>query len=451
MVSTGCLSIVLFADRTLLLRYDASTMSAAMTGGNLFWSMLCLPLGIASMTGAFVSQYVGVGRPERIGRLLWQAIFLALMTIPVWIMVAWNVEPFLRWTGQPESLLELESLYLRTLAWGAPAAIIEAALSGFFSGTHRTTVVMWTNISSATLNLLLNVPFIFGWGIIPEMGIFGAGLATVISFWFKAAVYAILLSKRNIRMPFGFVDGMTWDASLFRRLLFYGLPAGFQSLIEAGAFTAIVLQIGQLGDAPLQATTMAINFNMIAFVPLIGISIASSVLVGQHLTQSGAAIAKRAVFTSVSIGLAYSAAWGLLYLLTPDLLISLYETTSQTEAIDGSVTQPVNTAAAIEMAKTLLRFVAAYVLFDSIQLVLAGALRGAGDTWFVLSATATASLCALAFGWLFEPDPGSAYYWWAVMTIWIWLLAGLMTLRFARGRWQEKRLVSPSLNSPESP
>ncbi len=90
MISTGTASIVLFADRTLLLYYgDGSHMSAAMAGGNMYWTLVCFPIGIASMTGAIVAQYIGSGRPKEVGRFLWQSAWLAALAIPFFAFIAW--------------------------------------------------------------------------------------------------------------------------------------------------------------------------------------------------------------------------------------------------------------------------------------------------------------------------------------------------------------------------
>ncbi|XZE52028.1 MATE family efflux transporter [Planctomycetaceae bacterium SH139] len=444
MVSSGCLSLVLFADRTLLLRYDGDSMSAAMAAGNLFWALICLPLGIASMSGAFVAQYIGANRADQVGRFLWQTVFLSFATIPAWMLAAYFAPQLFRWTGQSPALLELETVYLRVLMIGSVAGVLEASLSGFFSGTHRTMTVMWINVAAAILNLLLDVPLIFGWGPIPAMGIAGAAAASVVSFWFKAVAYAYLLLRPRFREQYQLFAGFTVDWAMGRRLLFFGFPAGLQHLAEAGAFTVIVLQIGQLGSMPLQATTMAINFNMIAFVPLIGVSIAASVVVGQHLTRSGARIAVRAAHTTLLIAMVYSASWAILYVSAPHFVMSFYE---HTAVAGGEPTSQAAAASAQQLtlatdtAVGLLGFVAAYILFDGIQLVLAGVLRGAGDTWYVLVATGTASSVALAVGLLFEPASGGLLYWWYVITAWIWMLALLMIIRYLQGHWKHKRLV----------
>ena len=431
MISTGTLSLVLFADRTLLLWYDGAAMSASMAAGNLYWSLICLPMGIASMSGAFVAQYLGSGQPHRVGRLLWQAVWLAVAVSPLFLLVGWGASWIFRLTGQPDPLVPLETAYLQALLWGATGSVLEAALSGFFSGTERTRVVMWVSVGSALVNILLDWLLIFGPGPFPAMGIVGAGLASAASFWLKAITYAVLIARAPDEPLYQFHRGRVIDGPLMRRLLFFGFPAGLQQLTEAAAFTIIVLQIGTLGDLPLRATTMAINFNMVAFVPLIGVAIAASVLVGRHLTQTGPTLAARAALAALAIALLYASGWASLYVLAPRWLLSLYELGTPAEGSDQ----------AIAMAEFLLQFVALYVVLDAVQLVLAGALRGAGDSWFVLLSTVTASGIAVTVGLLLEPDENRLQWWWWMITLWVWLLAVIMGGRFLQGRWRNMRMV----------
>ncbi len=431
MISTGTFSLVLFIDRTLLLWYDGSAMGASMAAGNLFWSLICLPVGVASMTGAFVAQYVGANQQHKIGRFLWQAVWLSLMTAPVFAGIAIITPWLFELASQPANLIPMESIYLRILLIGAVGSVIDTALSGFFSGTEQTQTIMWASIASACLNIVLDVGLVFGIGPLPELGIVGAGIASSISFWFKAILFVVLIARQADEQTFGFRSGCVFDFPLLKKLLFYGLPAGLQFLVEAGGFTLIVLQIGSLGDLPLRATTMAINFNMIAFIPLVGLSIAASVLVGRHLTQSGPALAQHAVKSAWALAMIYSGLWALLYVALPDWLLSLYRL--------GEV--DAGSEASIVIARNLLGFVALYVLFDATQLILAGALRGAGDTWFVLLGTAACSVIAVVIGAIFEPDEGALRWWWWAITGWVWMLAVMMSLRFFQGRWRSIDMI----------
>jgi len=431
MISTGTFSLVLFADRAFLLYYDGSSMSASMAGGALFWVVSCMPVGIISMTGAIVSQYVGAKEEHRIGRFLWQSVWLSLAFVPWFVFVGGYAETIFRVTGQPESLIALEATYLRILMIGAVGLVVESALSGFFSGTERTRVIMWVSVASGILNVILDLLLIFGFGPVPAFGIAGAATASVISFWFKAVVFGVLLWWFQSESLYQIRRGFSFDGRLFRNLLFFGFPSGLMYLIESSGFTVILLRIGALGDIPLRATTMAINFNMVAFIPLMGVSIAASVLVGKHLLQSGPQRAARSAYAALVISCAYSALWLVAYLGMPDFLLSLY---ASAESNPG-------TEQAIGLARGLLKFVAIYVVLDAVQVIFAGALRGAGDTWFVMIAGLTASAVALAIGFTFEPDGDTLNWWWYMIAFWIWLLAGLLAARFFQGSWRKMRMV----------
>ncbi|QEG01157.1 Multidrug resistance protein NorM [Stieleria maiorica] len=431
MISAGMMSVVLFADRTLLMFYDGASMSASMAGGNLFWVVVCVPIGAAAMTGAVIGQLIGNGEPEKVGRLLWQSIWLSLMTVPFFVAAFLGAESLFRLTGQPEELIAAEATYMRWLMLGGLGLVIESALSGFFSGTERTSVIMWVSVASGLLNVVLDVVLIFGWGGLPALGIAGAAIGSVIAFWFKVVCYSWLLSRPGLESRYRMRGGFGLDLPMLRNFLYYSLPSGLMYLTEAGAFTIIILRIGQLGDVPLRATTMAINFNMVAFIPLVGIAIAASVLVGRHLLQNGPAFAVRTSLASLLIALFYSGVWAIAYLVAGDWMLSLY----------GLGTPDEDSRQAILLAGGLLGFVASYVLVDAVQLILSAALKGAGDTWFVLAAGAATSALSIAAGIAFDPGRSSLTWWWWVITIWIWALAIAMTTRFLGGRWKSMRMV----------
>ena len=452
MISTGLFSLTLFADRTLLLWYDGSSMAASMAAGNLFWVLICLPVGLMSMTGAIVSQYVGSNREADIGRFLWQSVWLSLAFLPWFGWLGWSAEDLFRWTGQPRELIAAEATYFRLLMFAAVGSVIESALSGFFSGTSRTAVIAYVSIVSALINLAGDYLLIFGVGPddalwIPAMGVAGAAVASGASFVFKAVAYAtLLLAVPAWRRRYRILNGFGFDLGMVRKLIFYGLPAGLMFVAESGTFTAICLRIGTLGDLPLRATTMAINFNMIAFIPLVGVSIAASVCVGRRLTAYGPESAVAAARASLAIAVVYSGIWAIVYATLPDRLAAFYRW--------GGTTDPL-TEPAIASAVGLFSFVAAYIVADSLNLVAAGVLRGAGDTWFVLSAGVACGAAAIGLGVAFEPgvsgagvasgDAASAdrrlIWWWTIILVWIWSLGITMLAGYFSGRWKNKRMV----------
>ncbi len=161
------------------------------------------------------------------------------------------------------------------------------------------------------------------------MGIAGAAIGSVASFWFKVLCYGTLLLRPKLNQRYRIGASRCFDSKLIRTLLFYGFPTGLMYLTESSGFAMIVLRIGAIGDVPLRATTMAINFNMVAFIPLVGVSIAASVLVGRHLLQSGPARAAQSVYAALGVGAIYSGSWLVAYLVFPGLIDVALSTAGQ--------------------------------------------------------------------------------------------------------------------------
>ena len=435
--STGCTSLALFTDRTMLYEHNPAEMAAAMAAGNLFWTLVCFPIGVVGMSSAFVAQYVGADRRGDVGRLMFQTIWLSLFAGAALMLVHPLAEWMFQATGQAPQLVPFESIYLRILLWSSGGVILESALSGFYSGVHRPGIVLWVNLAATIINIALDFVLIFGWWGFPELGIFGAGLATTISIWFKAITYLLLLFVGNRNAEFQLRQGMYVDWKLCWRFLWYSIPAGLQYLLESASFLVIVLQIGQVSEGALAATTIAINFNMLAFIPLIGVSIAASVLVGNYLTAHGKALAMRATRSAILVSCSYAGSCALIYLFLPELILDLYAQDSD-KSLDDST---------LIVAQGLLRFVAAYCVFDAIQIVLAGTLRGAGDTWFVLAMSFGCAVLGIGCGWYWEPEVAASQlnWWWWVITLWVISMAVFNTARVIQGSWANKRLVEPTM------
>jgi multidrug resistance protein, MATE family len=435
MVSTACTSLALFVDRTFLHFVSDEAMAAGLTGGNLFWVSICLPVGGAAMTGAFIAQYLGAGRQREVGRLVGHMVLLGVLLTPLYPMLIPFVPKLLAIAGHDPTLSAIESTYIRILLFGAGGAVIESALSGFFSGTERTRVIMVANVLSTAINIVLDAILIFGVGGMLEYGVAGAAWATVISIWFKPMFYGYRMMRPVERGLFGLALHGKIDWQLMRHLIFYSFPAGVHYFAESAAFSMILLRIGAAGSEALAATSMAINFNMLAFIPMVGLSVATSVLVGRYLVDQGADMAARVARSAIVLAMIYSGAWAIVYVGFPNALMWVYRTT------DASGTSTRQTA---EVAAVLLRFVALYCLLDAIQAVLAGALRGAGDTWYVLLSFFIVSTSAVLIGWSMEGAiSNQLYWWWVIITAWVWMLAAVMLLRFLSGAWRDKRLVQP--------
>jgi MATE family multidrug resistance protein len=443
-VQTCFWSVMWFIDRLFLTWYSPEATAAALPGGMYHWTMTCLPVGIASYVNTFVAQYYGAGRQRRIGNAVNTGIWLGWICTPLFLF-AIPLAPWLfRGVGNI-AVQQQEVVYFQVLALGAGAAVISGAQSSFYTGRGLTGIVMLVNCTGTLLDISLEYTFIFGAFGFPRLGIAGAALTTAISNWATVLMFWLLMRRRHEREQFG-LDDSHFDWSLFRRLIRFGLPSGLPQLLECGAFTMLTNSVAELGVVAGAATSIAMTINSVAFVPMIGLNITVSTLVGQRLGENRPDLAERATWTALVMGMAYTGLFAALYLTVPGTFLTLHTSFANEADFEAVRTTTI----------VLLRFVALYCFFDAAQIMLVGALRGAGDTRFILLATGLTAVVAVTIGrvgqWLFHwADRGVGLWaWWWVLTGWVLALGVIYVLRFVGGQWKSMRVIEPTLESEMS-
>lgn len=435
MLSSAFVSLTLFTDRTLLYWQSEAAASAAMGAGTLYWSLICLPMGLLGYTSSFVSQYRGAERVDRIGVAYQHAMAIAWAFVPLLILMILGAREIFSRSGHGSELVNLETSYMRVLLVGGIGVLFYSVQSGLLTGHGRTRTVLAIDFAATLLNLGLDAVLIFGFGPIPAMGILGAALATTISFWIKIPLaHWVIHRDRKIIDAYRVGQRLPWEFDMFRRLVVYGAPAGLQMLAEAGCFTIIMLQVGNLGELPMAATTLALGLNVLGFVPMIGLGVGVGVLVGQHLTEGRLDLARRTVLCGLGVSLVYTGTFAGLIGLAPDWMMSLYAMGAEPERFERM--RP--------LLSPLLRIIAIYCILDGLQIVFVGAIKGAGDTWFVLFATFIVSVASVLAGvWLQSTFGASLMLWWYVIAGWVSSMGLVFAWRYLSGRWETKRVIEP--------
>jgi MATE family multidrug resistance protein len=432
-LSTATWSLQHFVDRVFLTWYSPDAIAASMPSAMANWTIISLFVGIAIYVNTFVAQYYGAHRYHKIGPAVWQGIYLSLIaSIALVPFYLWAPEMFVLF-GHQSPILELETIYFQLLLFGAPFVVISNAVSGFFSGLGKTWVVMWVNLLGTAINLLLDYLMIFGVGFFPEMGMAGAAIATDIAMVMTAAIFMMLFLRQRYQAQYRTRNGWRFNPTLFLRLLRFGTPNGMQFVLEIFAFTVFVFLVGRLGLVPLAASNIALNINMLALLPMMGLSMGVSILVGQHLGEDRPELAEIATWSAFHIGFLFFTVLGLAYFLIPELFLWPFTI----------LADPAEFAEIAQLTAVLLRFVAFYCLFDAGNMVFSGAIKGAGDTRFVMLTTLVLSVTLLllpSFITLFWLD-GGIYAMWLTVTAYVCGLCLVFYWRFRMGKWREMRVI----------
>ncbi len=432
-LSTSAWSIQHFVDRMFLTWYSPETIAAAMPASVFNFTIMSLFIGTAGYISTFVAQYHGSKQFRNIGPIVWQGIYIAIIGGIFHFLLIPLAKPIFGFIGHEMEIQQLEIIYFRILCYGAFPAIASSAFSGFFSGRGKTWPLMWINITATLTNIIFDYFLIFGNGGFPELGIKGAAIATVLSGCVTFIIYILIIFRPALCKQYGTLSGYKLNIPLFKRLIHYGLPNGMQFFIDMAGFTGFLFIVGKLGRDSLAATNITFNINNLAFMPMIGFGVAVSVLVGQYLGDNKPKLAQKSAYSGFHITIFYMTGMSILYLSYPTLFIKPF--------MAGS--SGTDMAAIRDIVIVLIRFVAIYSIFDTFNIIFAAAIKGAGDTRFVMRMLSVLSVTMLVIPaylalivW-----KQSIYVGWIIFTIYIIALGIGFYLRFLGGKWKSMRVI----------
>lgn len=431
-LSQGFMTVQVFVDAMLLSWHDPLELAASFPAVMWFW----LPFGLLQVTAGFVStfvaQYTGAGRPERVGPAVWQGLYFGVVAGLLFLLMVPAAPALIAIGGHGQNLQPLEVTYLRCLAFSGLPMLVMASINGFFSGRGATWTVLWIEAAGIAVNVLLDLVLIFGHLGFPELGIAGAGWATVAGSVVSAILAMALFVRPEFRRDFATVRGWRFDPSLFRRLMYHGGPAGAQVFLDVLVFHIFVQLVGRLGDASAGAMAMTIRLNMVAFLPMMGMGQAVSILVGQRLGGDRPDLAERTTYTGLRWVLGYMSLVASAYLMIPDVLVSIFEGSRDPDSFEAVAT----------LVPSLLACAAVYSLADSANVTFSFALRGAGDTRFVTFLTFALAWPIMVLPTYFLVQGGGAITWaWAFATAYILAMAVCFAWRFRSGKWKAMRVI----------
>jgi multidrug resistance protein, MATE family len=431
-LSTGSSSVQSFINRMFLTWHSPESLAAVMPAGMVSYAAMTIFVTTASYVSTFVAQYHGAGKDERVGRIMWQALPVALVAAVLMLAMIPGAPGFFRWVGHDGAVQAEEVVFFRILCLSAFPAVMAAAFSGMLSGLGRTTPVMVVTLSATAVNIVFDYLLIFGHFGFPALGIAGAGWASLLSMCVQLISYAFIVLSRGFREKYRTTDWRP-NRKALRALIRFGLPSGIQFFIDMGGFTAFILLVGRLGRNELAATNLAFNVNTIAFMPMIGIGIAVSVLVGQALGRNDPARARYSVRSALDMTLLYMGTVAVLFLVLPRVFLSPF----------AAASDPVTFRIIADLTSVLLRFVAVYTLFDALNIVFSSAIKGAGDTRFVMW-----MLVAISLGVLVIPSfiaitilHVSVYVCWVIASAYVIALGIAFFFRYRQGKWAGMRVI----------
>ncbi len=433
-VSTGTDAVMMFADKFFLSQYSKSSgeayLNAALIGGITSFVIIAFFLVTAGYSNALVAQYYGARQTKLCARVISQVIFFALMTYPIILFLSVFVSSFFSFFNHSPLQTQLESSYTRILLFGALFTILRHGIGGFFTGIHKTGIVMVANVVGMLINIPLNYFFIFGKMGFPAMGIAGAAIATIIGWMVSLSILLGAYYSTSIHRKFATRKNMKFDRALLKKLCRFGFPSAIQTVFAMLVFDFFIIVMSSYGEIVGSAVTIAINWDSMFFIPMLGAGFATTAIVGQHMGARNIFETRRAVILSLTVMMTYA------------VIVAFFMLIFAAPMVEMFLSKMKNADAVRPMGQTMVRLACVYLLADALNIGMSGVLRGAGDTRaimiidIVIQAIFGFSIYVFVISKMLSPIGA-----WVLFIGYSISLGFGMSLRFFQGRWQHIRVI----------
>jgi len=416
--------VMQLADALMVAHLGDETMAAILPAGLLYFVPVAFAMGLLSSVNTFVSQCLGKRWREGCGLYAWQGIWISVFLGVAMLPLGFAAPVFMSLLGHAPEVQALEVEYFRAILWCGVPALAVTALSNFFVGIHRPKPLMFYAIMAMVLNIPFNYVLINGTGPIPEFGLAGAAYGTVIASFVQMICLLCVFMSRTVKKHYR--SGVRspnvkalWD------LVKIGTPAALHMGMDILSWgVALVWMVGFSGTLHLAATTILVRVIHVSFMPAIGLAAILTALVGRSIGANNVSLAVRYSTLAARLAVGYMGLFALLFFLLREPIMRFF--TGNPEVI--------------EIGAMVMVYVAAFQVFDAVNIIYTHALRGAGDTlWPSLVNFSLCLVFFIGFGyWLCKgfPELGSRAPWMAG-ALYITLAGMVFFLRWMRGPWRK--------------
>jgi multidrug resistance protein, MATE family len=424
------------ADSMMVGRLGALPLAAASLGNSIFFVIMMFGIGISMGITPLVSAADGKGKPKRISRLFSHGLWINLATSVVLTAVVLGLSQGLHYLNQPEDVVVLAVPYLLIITASLIPLMIFQTFKQMAEGLSQTRQAMYITIFANLVNVFLNWVLIWGvWGF-PELGLNGAGWATLISRVLMAVMMGayILGSKRYKTYHFK-LSLPNASLPMIARILKIGIPTGFQFIFEVSAFSAAAIMMGWIGVNALAAHQIALNLASISYMMATGLATAGMIRVSNQIGKGDMKTMREAGMVVFGMVVAFMFLCGVIFFSLRFILPGLY----------------INDPEVIALSASLLIIAGLFQLSDGVQVVALGVLRGLEDVKVPTIVTLLAYwVLGLPLGYLLAFEFGMAE-----KGIWYGLLIGLsitaLMLFYRFHKLSKKRIVPQGPESIASP
>lgn len=425
--------LMVFTDTVMMGLLGPAQLAAGALGAASYNLVSIFCVGVMAAVGNLVAIRHGAGDAQGVRSMTQAGVWIAVILALIAGLLLWQLTPWLRLAGQQEVNIVGAMGFLQTLIFALPGYLLFMALRGFTCALGRPGPVLAISIGGALANFVLNYALIKGLFGLPQIGLAGIGLVTALVMNSMALLLALYIRWQPFYQPWPLLRGLlSTPFSAIRENLRLGLPIGGTYVVESSLFFIAALCMGALGSIELAAHQIALQAVYVVFMIPVGLSYAASLRIGQHFGAQNWPAARQTGRLAIGLGALCMLGFALLFWLAPHWVIGLFLD------VADSANRPI-----IELAVSLLAIAAWFELFDGLQTIAMGAIRGLKDAKTTLI---VGLICYWGIGapaaWLLAFPLG-----WGAQGVWWGLAIGLataalgLTLSF---EWKTARLLRPT-------
>lgn len=364
---------VSFADNVMVGQLGAAELAAVSLGNSFFFIAMSLGIGFASAITPIVAEADSAKNPVGVKNALKHGLILCGLLSGILYSLMLLAKPVMRNMDQPLEVVDLAIPYLDIIAISIIPLVIFEALKRFSDGLSNTKHPMYATILANIINVVINYLLIFGSFGFPKLGIIGAGIGTLISRVIMVIFLWIIFTKnKRFKLYVTEIKFKITNIKIFKKITDIGLPSAFQMLFEVGIFTAAIWMSGVLGKNYQAANQIAFNLSAMTFMVGIGLGVAATIRVGNQKGLFDFVALRKIAFSIFLLTVLIEIIFALMFFILKDWLPTLYLDTE-------NISKTIENGEVILIASKLLLIVALFQIFDGLQVVILGALRGLQD------------------------------------------------------------------------
>ncbi len=364
---------VSFADNIMVGQLGAAELAAVSLGNSFFFIAMSLGIGFASAITPLVAEADSAKNNLGVKNALKHGLILcSILSVLLYLLMLLAI-PVIHYMKQPLEVVELAIPYLYIISISIIPLVVFEALKRFSDGLSNTKYPMYATIAANIINIIINYLLIFGSFGFPKLGIVGAGIGTLVSRIIMIFFLSLIFMKKEKFKPYVLnIKFRIVDSLIFKKIINIGFPSALQMLFEVGIFTAAIWMSGVLGKNFQAANQIAFNLSAITFMVGVGLSVAAMIRVGNQKGLSDFIELRRIAFSVFMLTVLIEMFFAVMFLVFRDWLPTIYLDTE-------NLSKTLENTEVILIASKLLLIVALFQIFDGLQVVILGALRGMQD------------------------------------------------------------------------